>query len=203
MDHIAIKKGLDAIATTDKDVKKALQNLGYPAPRIRPIGFETLASTVVSQQLSTKAASAIMGRVRQLLPELNAAAVLSVRKTSLRKAGLSERKVEYLCGLAKAIKTGAFDPDQLAQMDDATAIAEITALRGFGQWSAEIYLMFSLGRRDVFPANDLALQVALQQLKNLKHKPTPAIARDLVAHWAPWRSAGSLFLWHFYQGAPT
>ncbi len=198
-----IKKGLDAIAAKDGDVKKALQQLDYPEPRIRPAGFETLVSTIVSQQLSTKAASAIMGRVRDLLPELNAAAVLSARKTSLRKAGLSERKVEYIRALAKAIKTGAFDPDQLTHMDDTTAIAEITALHGFGPWSAEIYLMFSLGRHDIFPANDLALQVALQNLKQLKQKPGPAKARELVSHWAPWRSAGSLFLWHFYRGAPT
>ena len=197
------KKGLDTIAANDQDVRKALQQLDYPEPRIRPAGFETLANTIVSQQLSTKAASAIMGRVRDLLPDLSAAAVLSVRKTSLRKAGLSERKVEYIRGLAEAIETGAFDPNQLKQMDDATAIAEITTLRGFGQWSAEIYLMFSLGRRDIFPANDLALQVALQNLKRLKQKPSPEMARELVAHWAPWRSVGSLFLWHFYRGAPT
>ena len=203
VDRAVIKKGLDIIATNDNDVKKALQQLNYPAPRIRPAGFETLASTIVSQQLSTKAASAIMGRLRELLPELSANAVLSVRETSLRKVGLSERKVEYMRGLAQAIKSGAFNPDQLTQMDDATAIAEITALHGFGQWSAEIYLMFSLSRRDIFPANDLALQVALQHLKQLEQKPSPAIARELVAHWAPWRSVGSLFLWHYYQGAPN
>ena len=203
MNRTAIKKGLDAIAAVDKDVKKALQQLDYPAPRIRPAGFATLANTIVSQQLSTKAAGAIMGRVRKLLPELNAASVLSARKSSLRKAGLSERKVEYLKGLANAIQTGDFDPDRLTHMDDNAAIAAITKLHGFGPWSAEIYLMFSLGRHDIFPANDLALQVALQRLKRLKQKPTPAMARDLVAHWTPWRSAGSLFLWHYYQGAPT
>ena len=203
MNRAVIKKGLDTIAANDKDVKKALRQLDYPAPRIRPAGFETLASTIVSQQLSTKAANAIMGRLRDLLPELSPAAVLSTRKTSLRKVGLSERKVEYIKGLAKAIKTGKFNPDQLQQMDDATAVAEITTLHGFGQWSAEIYLMFSLGRHDIFPANDLALQVALKNLKQLKQKPSPAVARELVAHWAPWRSVGSLFLWHFYQGAPT
>ena len=203
MNSTDIQIGLDEIALRDHEIKISLAKFGYPAPRIRPAGFETLVSTIVSQQLSTKAASAIMGRVRDLVPEVNATAVLSIRKTSLRKAGLSERKVEYIRGLAKAIKTGEFDPDQLTQMDDAAAITEITALHGFGQWSAEIYLMFSLDRRDIFPANDLALQVALQHLKRLKQKPSPAIARDLVAHWAPWRSVGSLFLWHFYRGAPT
>lgn len=203
MNRAIIKKGLDAIAASDKDVKKALQLIGYPQPRIRPAGLDTLVATIVSQQLSTKAANAIMGRVRDLLPELNAAAVLALRKPTLRKAGLSERKVEYIRGLAKAIHTGEFNPHHLDSMDDAAAISAITNLHGFGEWSAEIYLMFSLGRSDIFPGNDLALQVALQKLKHLQQRPTPAVARKTVAHWAPWRSAGSLFLWHYYQGAPT
>lgn len=203
MNRAIIKKGLNAIASNDKEVKKALKQIGYPAPRIRPAGFDTLVATIVSQQLSTKAANAIMGRVRELLPELDATAVLALRKPTLRKAGLSERKVEYIQGLARAIKKDEFNPDHLESMDDAAAITAITKLRGFGEWSAEIYLMFSLGRRDVFPANDLALQVALQKLKGLKDKPSPKVARDAVAHWTPWRSAGSLFLWHYYQGAPA
>ena len=90
-----------------------------------------------------------------------------------------------------------------AQMTDEEAIVEITALRGFGRWSAEIYLMFSLNRQDIFPADDLALLVALGRLKKLSDKPTPKQARDLIAHWAPYRSVGSLFLWHYYRGAPA
>ncbi|MCK5662840.1 MAG: hypothetical protein KAI17_05100, partial [Thiotrichaceae bacterium] len=70
-------------------------------------------------------------------------------------------------------------------------------------WSAEIYLMFSLQRQDIFPADDLALLVALGHLKNLPAKPTPAQARELIEHWSPWRSAGSLFLWHYYRGIPA
>jgi DNA-3-methyladenine glycosylase II len=88
-------------------------------------------------------------------------------------------------------------------MDDATAIQAITALRGFGRWSAEIYLMFSLKRADIFPADDLALRVALGRLKGLEQRPTPGQARALVEHWAPWRSVGALFLWHYYRGAPA
>ena len=203
VNRATIKKGLNIIAANDRDVKKALRHMSYPEPRIRPTGFDTFVSIIVSQQLSTKAGNTIMGRVRGLFPELSPTAVLAVRGSSLRKAGLSERKVEYVRGLAKAIQNGEFDPDSLQHLDNTAAIAAITGLRGFGQWSAEIYLMFSLDRRDVFPANDLALQVALQKLKRLDQKPTPAVARELVDHWAPWRSVGSLFLWHYYQGAPA
>ena len=82
-------------------------------------------------------------------------------------------------------------------------IEAITTLRGFGAWSAEIYLMFSLQRTDIFPAGDLAIRVALQKLKRIDNKLSENQAREMVASWAPYRSAGSLFLWHYYRGAPT
>ena len=140
-----------------------------------------------------------MQRLCELVPELSVESILAKRKNTLRKAGLSERKVDYIQGLARAVKQGTFKLDSLANMDDTTAIQEITKLHGFGEWSAEIYLMFSLGRKDIFPANDLALQIALQKIKNLQEKPTPKIARQLTENWAPWRSVGSLFLWHAYR----
>lgn len=198
-----IKNDLDAIARVDGDLALALDEFGYPAPRIRPPGFETLLATVVGQQISTEAARAIMGRVHVVLPEPSAAALLELPDSALRAAGLSGRKVEYVYGLAEAIVAGDFEPHRLAQLSDADAIAEIVKLRGFGVWSAEIYLMFSLQRRDIFPAADLALQLALQKLKKLELRPTPKLARAVVARWAPQRSAGSLFLWHFYRGAPA
>jgi len=199
MNQSQIKKGLFNIAQHDAELKHALSIHGHPQPRVQAAGFETFVVTIVNQQLSTKAANTIMQRVRDLLIDITPDNVLKRRKTTLRKTGLSERKVEYIQGLAKAIKSGQFDPDTLASLDDACAINTITTLHGFGEWSAEIYLMFSLGRQDIFPANDLALQIALQNLKKLNKRPTPKVARSLVEHWAPWRSAGSLFLWHYYN----
>ena len=115
---------------------------------------------------------------------------------------MSRRKIEYASGLALAIADNSFPIDALSAMDDEEAIISITSLRGFGRWSAEIYLMFSLGRRDIFPSDDLALLVALGRLKGIEKRPTPAQARQLIEHWSPWRSAGALFLWHYYRGAP-
>ena len=96
-----------------------------------------------------------------------------------------------------------FDPRVLSDMDDQSVIKAITALRGFGAWSAEIYLMFSLQRSDIFPAGELALRIALQKLKGLQQPLSEKQARELVESWSPYRSAGSLFLWHYYRGAPT
>ena len=198
-----LKRHLDAIASRDADVAAGLEAVGYPAPRVRPAGFETFLNIIVSQQISTEAARTISARVADLLPQMNAVGLLACSEKQLRAAGLSGRKVEYAVGMAEAIVSGEFDVDGLDTLDDESAITQIVNLRGFGRWSAEIYLMFSLGRRDVFPADDLALQLALQRLKNLPDRPTPKQAREVTETWKPYRSAASLFLWHFYRGAPA
>jgi DNA-3-methyladenine glycosylase II len=203
LDQKQVINNIDNIACIDADVASAVDSIGYPQPRIRPQGFETFFSTIVGQQISTESAAAIMQRVRDLLPRLDASSLLNLPEGALREAGLSTRKVEYAQGLANAILDGDFVPEDLQEMENKEAIRAITALRGLGVWSAEIYLMFSLQRDDIFPADDLALQVALQRLKGLAQRPTPKQAHALIEHWSPWRSAGSLFLWHYYRGAPT
>ncbi len=203
MDQSKIKHHLNALAKIDDDVRRGLQQVAYPPPRIRAPGFETFLSTIVSQQISTEAATAIMQRVRALLPQIDAAQVLELPEGALRAAGLSARKVEYVEGLARAMVSGQFDPAAFGEMGDQAVIDAITSLRGFGAWSAEIYLMFSLQRSDIFPAGDLALRIALQKLKGLDQALNEKQARAVVEAWAPYRSAGSLFLWHYYRGAPT
>ncbi|MGP9799250.1 DNA-3-methyladenine glycosylase family protein [Halomonas sp. 86] len=198
-----IEQALKTLARADTDIARALPLVGAPSPRVRDKGFATFFSTIVSQQLSTEAARAIMSRVNTLLPELHAQAVLDTQGQALRDAGLSWRKIEYAKELAEAELAGTFSADGLEHLSDEDVIATITQLRGFGRWSAEIYLMFSLKRPDIFPADDLALRVALGRLKGLDDKPTPKQARMLTQHWAPWRSVGSLFLWHYYRGEPV
>jgi len=202
MDQRHINRALNALAKRDDDVRVALTTYGKPKPRIRPEGFETFVNTVVAQQISTHAANAIMGRVRKRLPRLTPRTLMKVSDEDLRAAGLSFRKIEYLRGLAEAELSGQLGIKKLGELSDEEAIERIVQLRGFGRWSAEIYLMFSLGRRDIFPADDLALQVALGRLKGLDKRPTAKEARALTESWAPYRSAASLFLWHYYQGQP-
>lgn len=199
MPYRELEHAMQALAEKDADVARTLGQVGSPALRRRDKGFATLLGTIVGQQISTAAANAILGRLNERLPALSARAVADIDGQVLRDAGLSWRKVEYAKGLAEAELAGRFSAAALESMSDADAIAAITALRGFGRWSAEIYLMFSLGRGDIFPADDLALRVALGQLKGLDTRPTPAQSRRLIEHWAPWRSAGALFLWHCYS----
>lgn len=204
IDHKKIKQGLDAIAKVDSDVAKAIELYAYPEPRIRPIGFSTLFSIVVSQQLSVHAAKAIMGRAEALFAnDINAQAIGNTSEDALRSIGLSRQKINYVKGLSDAVASKQIDLDALDSLDNEQVAKEITALKGFGPWSAEIYLMFSLQREDVFPAGDLAILLALQRLKGLDEKPKPQEARKIIEHWSPYRTMGSLFLWHYYQGAPT
>lgn len=202
MDTRTITHNMSELIRVDEDIARAYEVVGAPAERIRPQGFETFFSTIVSQQLSTEAARAIMARVTELLPDLSAQNVANVDEQRLRTAGLSRRKIEYARGLAEAVVSGGFDIDVLQTLSDEEAIEVITSIRGFGRWSAEIYLMFSLNRPDIFPADDLALRIALQRLKKMPNKLTAKSARALTSHWSPWRSVGSLFLWHYYRGAP-
>ena len=201
MNDLAIAEAMDYLASIDTDIKNAFLQIGPPLPRIRPTGFETFFSTIISQQISTAAARSIMSRVNLRLSNLTADAILQTPDEDLRKDGLSYRKIEYAKGLAKAVSEGRFDIESLNTLDSPQAIEAITSLRGFGRWSAEIYLMFSLQREDIFPADDLAIQVGLQKLKNLESKPTAKVAREHTEHWAPKRSTGALFLWHYYHEA--
>ncbi|RJG40072.1 DNA-3-methyladenine glycosylase 2 family protein [Motilimonas pumila] len=199
MDEICIEQGIMALAKRDADLAKAVTRQGLPEPRLQPHGFATFLSIIVSQQLSTHVAKVIMSRVSELLGEVSAKAVLATPDQALRDTGLSWRKIEYANGLAQAVESGTLDINGLSLLSDEEAIKQIVRLKGFGRWSAEIYLMFSLGRQDIFPADDLGILVALAKLKGLENKPTPKQARLMTEHWQPWRSVGALFLWRYYQ----
>lgn len=202
-DQASLDRALDALAAMDPDVAAGLARVGYPAPRVKAHGFKPLIDAVVSQQISKEAAAAINARVAALMPDgVTPDALLALEAGRLRAAGLSLRKVDYCRGVAEAVRDGRLPLADLPAMEDDAVIAAISALRGFGRWSAEVYAMFALHRPDIFPADDMALQEGLRRLKGLPHRPKGREARELVAPWSPYRSAGSVFLWHYYRGAP-
>jgi len=197
-----LHRALAELALCDPDVARAIERVGLPAPRTRPPGFATLLRIITAQQLSTKAAAAIQTRLEAALggtttPE----AYLALDETALRACGLSARKVVYGRALAEALASGRLDLQALAAAPDEVVIEALTALPGFGRWSAEIYLLFALDRLDVLPADDLALQVGFQRLKRLDARPKAEAFRLATESWAPWRGAGSILLWHFYGAA--
>jgi len=122
---------------------------------------------------------------------------------ALRALGLSRQKAVYARGLALDIVEGRVDLDRLPLLEDQAAVEHLMQIKGIGKWSAEVYLLFALGRPDIFPAGDLALQIAMQRLKRLRKQPDPKRLIRLVEPWRPYRGAAAHFLWHYYaKGVP-
>lgn len=162
---------------------------------LRPSGhsFAGLADAIVAQQISVQAAAAIWGRLEKLLAVVEPVALLARSDDELRGVGLSAQKVRYLRDLAAHTLTGAFD--RLPELDDEAAIAALTVVKGVGRWTAEIYLMFALGRLDLLPADDLGLRYAVQQFYRLDVPPSPAELRRIGAPWRPYSSVAAWYLW--------
>ena len=202
LDGPTLAQAIDRLAGIDADIAAALERIGYPIPRLREPGFATLLRIMVAQQVSTRAAAAIWGRLElACAPQVSAERFLALDDMALRAIGLSRRKMEYGRGLAEAIADRRLDLEGLADCAEVTAIATISALRGFGRWSAEIYLLFALGRTDSFPGDDLAVQIGMQRLKALPGRPDRRRMDALAEPWRPYRGCGALFLWHYYGAA--
>jgi DNA-3-methyladenine glycosylase II len=198
----ALIEGIDRLAQVDEDVARALQRVGYPAPRQREPGFATLLRIMVAQQLSTRSAAAIWARVEAACaPAVSAERFLELDEAAFKAIGFSRQKIAYGRALAEAVAGGALDLEALATIPEEDAIVAISALRGFGRWSAEIYLLFALGRADIFPADDLGLQVGMQRLKRLEARPNRKAMDQLAERWRPLRGCGAIFLWHYYGTA--
>jgi DNA-3-methyladenine glycosylase II len=202
LDGPTLAGAIDRLAAVDADIAAALEGIGYPIPRLREPGFATLLQIMVAQQVSTRAAAAIWRRLEQAcVPQVSAERFLGLDDAALRAVGLSRRKMEYGRGLAAAVAGRTLDLESLADHAEDMAIAAISSLRGFGRWSAEIYLLFALGRTDSFPGDDLAVQIGMQRLKRLPARPDRRRMDALAEPWRPYRGCGALFLWHYYGAA--
>ncbi len=174
--------------------------------RARPAGFPGLLQAIVSQQISNQAAAAIWRRLAALPGIAEPGGLIALPDEALRAAGLSRPKILHARALAAAFLEGRLETATLAALDDDAAVAAIVSVRGLGRWTAEIYLLFALGRPDVFPAGDLALAAAAADIKGLAQRPTPAALRALAEAWRPWRGLAARLLWHHWRyvnGRPT
>jgi DNA-3-methyladenine glycosylase II len=196
-----IATALDELAARDADIARALESVGYPEPRNREPGFATFLNIIIGQQVSVHAAAAIRGRLIDALDPSTPKQFLALNDDTLRAIGLSRRKIEYCRLLAQDIESGAFEPDRLPEFDDEQVMSQITARKGLGRWSAEVYMLFVLGRCDIWPADDLAVQVAVQRIKGLDQRPNRATMDDVAERWRPWRGVAALLFWHHYNNA--
>lgn len=167
--------------------------------------YGMLLRSVVGQQLSVRAAATIYGRVLDLFGDATPPPeqLLEVDPQQLRDVGLSWRKVEYVRDLAEHVVSGELELDRLDDLSDDEVIAEITAIRGFGVWSAQMFLIFFLERPDVLPTGDLGIRRAAQVAYALEEIPTPAELERLAEPWRPHRSLASIYLWESLANEPA
>jgi DNA-3-methyladenine glycosylase II len=200
--HLA--HALDEVARRDKHIAAALEQVGYPEERrMGEPSYEHFLRIIVGQQLSVKAAATIFGRVEAAMEsDFRPERLLAMDDEELRALGLSRQKIGYARGLSQAVQEGSLVPAALADLPDEEVMAQITRLKGFGRWSAEMFLLFSLGRPDVWPADDLAIQAGLHRIKNMRKRPDRKKADAVAKPWRPYRGAAAIFVWHYYSNAP-
>lgn len=165
--------------------------------------FRRFVVSIVNQQLSSASAAAVRDRLFAALDdEVTPDRVLAADQATLREAGLSSQKVEYVRNVAEAYAAGDITPEALADSDDATAVETLTAVRGVGDWTAKMYLLFVLGREDVFPVEDLGVRGGMADLFGMDRGDRSAMAERAEA-WRPYRSYAALYLWHHYEDGDT
>ncbi|MDP7668133.1 MAG: DNA-3-methyladenine glycosylase 2 family protein [Rhodospirillales bacterium] len=196
---------LETLGRRDADLARAYAECGLPRVRRQPSGFAGLARIIVAQQLSTASAGAIIGRLESQVRPLTPQRLLRRNPATLAPVGLSHQKTRTLFALAADVIAGRIDLGAVATMDDERAIEHLIQASGIGPWTAHIYLLSALGRPDVWPADDLAVQRAVQALKGLNERPDRTRMIEIAEGWRPYRSAAARLLWHFYRhpGVPT
>lgn len=196
--HDDIAEGCEWLAAAEPGFARVVELAGLPPLRRREGGFPALLGAICSQQLSVAAARSVWARL-DAIGACEPAALLALDDEALRACGLSRPKIRYARGLAEA----ELDYEALAAMPEDEAVATLTAIKGIGIWTAEIYLMFAIGRADVFAPGDLALQEAARLLFDLPTRPAEKALRLQAAAWSPWRAVAARLLWHYYAHANT
>jgi DNA-3-methyladenine glycosylase II len=196
-----LHESLEELAQREPAFAEVIAQHGRPEPRCSPPGAVTLLRTIVGQQVSVAAARSMWAKLEAAYgspPDLSG--ILKASDEDLRAAGVSRQKAAYARSLAHLILSGELDLDALPE-EDEQAIALLTKIKGIGRWSAEIYLLFAEGRRDVWPAGDLAVQIAIGRLLGLGDKPSEKQLREIGERWRPHRGAAAVLAWHSYNSA--
>ena len=193
-----IKAGVRALKRACPGMAKAHALTGDPPVRRWSWEFDGLARIVVGQQLSTASAAAIQARLQLAVDPLDAAGLLAASDATLRGAGLSAGKIATLRAVAGAVAAGGLDFGLLMAADEATVREQLTAIRGIGPWTADIYLLFCKGDADAFAQGDLALQVGVQMLFELPERPAADELVEIAERWRPWRGIAARLIWAYY-----
>ncbi len=187
------------LRSQDAVIRQLIDRVGPVRLRQNPDRFWMLVSSIVSQQLSMGAARTILGRLEALLPDRSAAALARISPTELRSAGISPQKSGYLEDLCRAVSDGRIDLRSIGRLRDERVIESLVQVRGIGRWTAQMFLIFSLGRLDVFPAGDLGVRSAIRGLYGLSELPTESAAEQIAENWRPYATIGSWYCWRYLE----
>lgn len=190
--------GAKHVSTVDPKIQQLVKRLGQIDFEAGGDPFESLVEAIISQQLSGRSARAIFGRLKALIgcEVIEADALKRMHVSKLRKAGVSPQKVRYLRDLSSRVANGQLDLQRLKEMEDAEVIRILDEVKGIGPWTAHMFLLFTLGRRDVLPVDDLGIQVAVKMVYSLRKLPSAKKIEEIACNWHPYCSVASLYLWH-------
>jgi DNA-3-methyladenine glycosylase II len=191
-------QGIEELTKRDRDLAKIIDNYGYPPQWNREPGFTTLIRIILEQQVSYASAQATFKRLNEAVDNLSPASFLLLDDHELKAIGFSRQKTNYGRILAQAVIDRTLDLASLEKLADSEIRQKLTAIKGIGNWTVDIYLMMALQRQDVFPSKDLALAIAVQEIKDLAVRPTLLELETIAQTWKPYRAIATKILWHYY-----
>ena len=197
----ALERASRLLAKSNPRFRHVLDQHGVPPLWAREPGFATLIHIILEQQVSLASARAAFNKLQHALGEVTPATFLTLDDAQLKAIGFSRQKTRYGRDLANAIITGALHLEALHTLPDDAVRMQLTAVKGIGQWTTDIYLLMALCRPDVFPKGDLALLIAAHRLFELPARPTPLELDAMAEAWQPHRATAARILWHFYLSA--
>ena len=192
----------DKLASADADLALIIKVYGYPPFWSRPNTFETLVHIILEQQVSLSSALAALNKIKERTQQISPAAISALTDEEMKSCYCSRQKTGYIKNLAEAILTQKLNLCELEQLPDEEIRAQLVALKGIGNWTADIYLMFVLHRSDIFPVGDLAAVIAIRQLMQLPNSTTKEELVNIAATWSPYRTVATMLLWHYYLSRP-
>jgi len=195
---VDLNEGVATLVASCPHMSRVHALSGPPPLRRRPAGFKGLAGEITAQQLSVASAAAIWDRIEARVRPFTPAAFLAMPNRDLRRAGLSRVKIATLRSVAQALDEGTVDLDALTHAPEEVIHAELTALKGIGPWTADIYILFCLARADAWAPGDLALQYAVRDALRLDARPSLDEMVEIAEAWRPWRGVAARLLWAYY-----
>ncbi len=182
----------------DTDLDAVINKYGLPPLWTREPGFPTLVYIILEQQVSLASARALYLRLQEAVKPFTPGRFLKLTEGEMRRLGFSRQKAHYTRLLAEAIQRKQFALHKLHELEDELAREQLTALKGIGNWTADIYLLSALRRPDIWPTGDLALATAVQEVKRLRKRPSPEKLEIMSTPWRPWRAVAARLFWHAY-----